>query len=66
MPRCPLYIECPGTLRLSVRKALRLLSGSHFLGPSYLLWKKSGSPKEGLGTQHPTLPPPPKSKDSQP
>lgn len=47
-------------------EALRLFAGSHFLGPSYLLWKKSGSPKKGLGTQRSTLPPPPKSKDPQP
>lgn len=34
-----------------------LFAGSHILGPLYLLWKNSGSPKGGLGTQRPTHPP---------
>lgn len=44
-------------------EALRLSAGSHILSPSYLLWKNSGSPEEGLSTQWPTLPHPPKGRD---
>jgi hypothetical protein len=47
-------------------EALRLSAGSHILVPSYLLWKNSGSPEEGLGTRWPTLPPPPKGRECPP